>query len=208
MASTVYIEVQVRGISVDLDGNIEPLTEKWTGSGVVLRRNKGTGHSLVLSANHVLQTPPIGKVFVHPDKIAKVLGVAIKVRGHGQNGKECSLVVTKLSGDSELNDLGLGEAQCDVGTPVELGRGLPPLGALVTAVGHPRGIPATLVSAGYYSGPNEDGFLVSSNAIAGGSSGGGLFADGALVGIIVRGRVDFEGVALSVPVERVKAFLQ
>jgi S1-C subfamily serine protease len=205
MSSVVGIRVNIRGLYMDPDGVIVPSgLIGWTGSGVVYG-NRG-GHSLILSANHVLETPKVDQIVPYGDGVLLVKMVEIIVSAPDEHS--CALTVTKVSGSSELNDLAIGEAACEVGIPATFATVDPPEGSKVYIAGHPAGAPLVVVTDGYLTGRDSRGFMISSAPIVGGSSGGPVFYNGKVIGIEVRGLAKFEHFSIFVPLSVIQAFLR
>jgi Trypsin-like peptidase domain len=161
------------------------------GTGVVLKN--GGGKSLILTAGHVLATPP--PVMVNPlgdNDVRLVLEYEDHVYDLMNN--DCALRVLNVS---EHPDLALGQSECIAGAPVQLASRPPPVGASILTVGAPHGWHpdrAYDVVDGRYLGYDEDvekddAFSIPTTH---GFSGSGIFYKGQLVGIVSLADSTFE----------------
>jgi len=76
------------------------------------------------------------------------------------------------------------------------------VGAKVLVTGHPSGHATVIVTEGYVSGWNN-GYLITSAPIYPGNSGGALWYEGKIVGVMVRVSEEYIHISLSVPLKEV-----
>lgn len=201
MASTVQINVHIAMTAI-VNGEEIPLDPTgWSGSGVVYAQNGGIiseRHSMVLSANHVLDAP-------HPgDMVPFALGVlrvdAVLITARSADNKTCELKAVALGEDTE-RDVAVGEAQCELAPAAPIAKHIPPMGAKLYVVGHPLGVPNVMVTEGFFSGWYHK-YMIASAPITHGNSGGPVFYDGEIVGLAVRG-TDYPNLAIIAPLEQI-----
>jgi len=211
LASTVQILVQVEGALLGPEDALGvpqgelPVSQGWAGSGVVYKKDLGlTGpvHSLILTANHVLETPDVGTVVMTGMGRVRVDRVEISVRT--SDGRICSLQ-TLVLGDWSTGDVATGEADCDAGRVAPIARRSPQKGARIYVVGHPLAINLAIITEGLTSGW-FDGYMLVGAAAAPGNSGGPCFnADGEVIGLLVRGSPRYSHISLVTPLSSVLA---
>lgn len=203
MSSSVQLVIQTDEMAMVLsaDGGVNTTAKRatWLGSGTIYETQ--AAKTRFLSASHVLEHVDPGESITqlsNGDVVVK--RVTISALAYSVYGASCPFKVLAL-GDHADGDVAVGEASCDLGPAANLG--VEPLsGFKVISVSHPLGEPLPIVTDGYVSG-TENNFLVTSTPIAPGSSGGGLFYDGKLVGVLVR-VLEFDHVARSVRLETIK----
>lgn len=118
----------------------------------------------------------------------------------GEVGDEATVLV-----DDDENDVCIMRGRLP-GANVGLALHDPAVGALVYNYGFPRGNP--VISAGYWSGRNEDGLGICSIVVKGGSSGSPVFdRDGRLVGLVSRAYRDGDSIAFMATIEHIRAAL-
>lgn len=207
MASVVQIHVEIALTAVVGDQEIPLDPMGWTGSGVIYDRAGGIvspPHSLVLTANHVLEAPEIGYTEEFPLGVIRVDAVLITVTS--ADGKTCEMA-TRVLGVNDHRDVAIGEAMCELGPTAKIADSVPPMGAKVFIVGHPLGFPNTMVTEGYFSGWWNE-YMVASAPIVGGNSGGPVFYNGEIVGLAVRGTDRYHNLSIIAPLgqilERIK----
>lgn len=198
--STVRIVQTVSGNLMVGDVELEdaPLTYRSSGSGTVYAKENGS--SKIVTANHVLEQPVVGSVVEMEDGVfVKITSVTYQVLTH--DNQRCEFDPLMLSADTAdslpLEDVATGIAYCDAGRVAPIYTGPLLDGAEIRLAGHPEGVPVAIVSQGYYSG-NLEGYLVASGACKAGCSGGGMWFNGQLVGVIVRALADFPNYTLSI----------
>lgn len=216
MESTVLIQVDIKATLFRLDKdsretNVEPIEEGWTGSGVVYQ-NDGT-LSLILTANHVLETPKVGETV---DFTINFFGVSIpigkkridevKISLKTVDGRICNLEPLVLGVDDH-RDVATGVADCDAGRVAPIAKSVPARGEKIYISGHPLGVPLPIVTEGYFSGVMENYLLVSAGAY-GGNSGGPVFYQGHVIGLLVRGSREYPNISLVTPLEQVLLRIQ
>ncbi len=217
MNSVVLINVTIAVTNLEQPSDMSggdlvevPGEVKWSGSGVVYKNfsaSNGDKHSLILTANHVLETPAIGSI---EDIEVEFLGMKINqgkrriesvlITATTENGQICLLEPLRM-GDNELADVATGEVYCEAGSAAVIATSNPVKGEKVFVVGHPQGIKNTIVTEGYVSGTDEDGFLVLSAPAWGGNSGGPVFHDGKVIGLLVRGSRAYHHITMVTPLE-------
>lgn len=159
--------------------------------------------SLIVSANHCLDYARVGQLKTDGrGHFARVTDVKFSVRTH--DGRVCSLEVLK-TGVTDTRDVATGVADCDAGDVAVLADSEASRGDEVFVVGHPHGVWPALVTSGYVSGWNEDGYLEMSAPATGGNSGGPVFnARGEVVGVLVRAwSSEYPFMTLSVPLREI-----
>lgn len=209
MDTTVQIEVQVAATVYILNkdsGLTMEITEGWVGSGVVYEKSLGLLEpvkSKILTANHVLEAPPVGtevEIELGPMKIPAILHIdAVMMTVKTRGGRTCSLEPIAL-GVSDQNDVATGLADCDAGQVAKIADSVPPAGAEVFVSGHPLGIGGAIVTSGWVSGW-WNGYLLISAGAAPGNSGGPIFYDGKVVSLLVRGAPRYPNISLGVPLK-------
>jgi S1-C subfamily serine protease len=208
MASAVRIQVTIKStiIYTDRNGDIHEApaqNEGWMGSGVVYDktdRSKGPVRSRILSANHVLETPAVGSVIGDPARLfgaKRIESVDIKLQT--ADGRMCNVKVLALA-TSDTHDVATAEADCDAGRIAELGTAEPVMGQRVFICGFPLGVFLPMLTEGYVAGW-MDGYLLTSAPAYGGNSGGPVFHDGKVVGLLVRGSREYPHLTLTVALE-------
>jgi hypothetical protein len=168
----------------------------------------------VLTAKHCMgEEDVIGKVLhVHvPNVIGQIY----------EQGSSVPVIIKDISTDSDLVLLqGMNPKTDPEITPMHVYGGIPQIGQASYAIGYPRAESLT-VSYGLLGYVIENGGLgdlsksnlwqKSTNAVQGGSSGGGLFIETAsgyeLVGCLTWGYRGDEGAAYWTPVDEIRAFL-
>jgi len=201
--STVQIHVSIAG-SLVTDGSSPeiPMETGWTGTGVVYEKSDartGPVTSKFLTANHVLETPAVGSLVEGPLGVVRVDAVLITVTTRA--GKTCEAEALVL-GVSDTRDVATGLASCDAGRVAEIADAAPDAGEKVLVVGHPLGIRTALVTEGYVSG-YLDGYLLTSAGAYGGNSGGAIWHNGKVVGLLVRGGGRYPLISLGTPLKSV-----
>lgn len=207
MDSTVEIHVVIEATIIDKDGkpSDEKTSDGWTGSGVVYANNGKA--SLILSANHVLETPAVGST----EEITRsFLGFevnagsrridSVKITATNASGLECNVRVLRL-GVSDTRDVATGRVDCDIGRPAQIASSTPSRGQKVYVSGHSLGVPVPMVTEGYVSGWMM-GYLLISAPAAPGNSGGPVFYNGQVFGLLVRGSTRYANISLLVPLEQ------
>lgn len=203
MASTVRIQVHIKATVKTREKEIAVEGDAF-GSGVVYEKSSGaTGPvtSKILSANHVLGAYKVGDLILTEGGFGFVTGVSFKVLT--RDGRTCGLHVLKLGPDSNIHDTATGEADCDAGHVAKIADRVPPEGARVYVVGHPLGIDHTLVTEGLVSTWGFGGYLLVSAPATHGNSGGPVFYNGEVIGLLVRGSDSYNNISLVVPLKSV-----
>jgi S1-C subfamily serine protease len=213
MSSTVRLHVQVDYVKTgkDDDGGVVESreSEAWAGSGVVYDktdRADGPVRSRILTANHVLETPAIG---TEEDDVVEFLGItinmgkrrveAVKIQLQTADGRTCNVKVLAL-GSTDQHDTATAEADCDAGRVAELASAMPVMGERVFVSGYSLGVKLPMLTEGYVSGM-MDGYLLTSAAAYGGNSGGPVFHDGKVIGLLVRGSREYTNLTLTATLE-------
>lgn len=210
MSSTVRIHVTVSAVKLAPDGTPDqPITKEWTGSGVVYEKTNGKQgqvRSRILSANHVLKAPEIGSI---EEEVVDIMGLqlpngksrvdSVKFELQTADNRTCALQVLTLGGD-DLHDVAVAEADCDAGEVAELALEAPTMGAKVFIVGYPQGVKLPILTEGFVSGWSN-GYLLTSASATGGNSGGPVFFNGKVVGLLVRVGASYSHHTLAVPLE-------
>lgn len=205
--STVQIIVEVAGtLRVKDPGTGEdvelPVEAAWVGSGVVYGKTLGlTGpiQSKILTAHHVLDAPKVGDVIQGPLGPVTIDAVLMTVRTRA--GKTCELTPLVL-GESTTEDVATGMADCDAGRVAEIASEVPAVGSRIIVTGHPQGVFPAIITEGFVSGW-MNGYLMVSAGVYGGNSGGPVWYDGKVVGLLVRGSVKYHHISLVVPLQAV-----
>lgn len=199
MASTVRFQVTIsysRWTEENNQSMVLPPSERvWAGSGVVYDKTSREGDSVrsrILSAAHVLTTPAVGTV---EDDSVSFLGIpiskgmrrveAVKVELQTADGRVCNVRVLAL-GTADQHDTATAEADCDAGRVAKLAGAVPVMGEKVFISGYSEGVTLPMLTEGYVSGW-MDGYLLTSTAAYGGNSGGPVYHNGRVVGLLVRG---------------------
>ena len=201
LESTVQIEVEVAA-SVKIGDQELSVTESWAGSGVVYEKTSGLVapiESKILTANHVLEAPSVGDEIDTPVGKAHVDAVLMVVRT--RRGLTCELEPLVL-GVSDTRDVATGLAHCDAGRVAPIAKARPADGATVFVSGHPLGVPVAVVTDGLVSGW-MDGYLLISAAAAPGNSGGPVWYNGEVIGLLVRGAPRYPHISLVTPLKSV-----
>lgn len=212
MSSAVRIHVTVEYTQIKNSKNKTvsvPSKQSWSGSGVVYDktdRSKGSVRSRILSANHVLETPVIGSV---EDMEVSFLGMkinlgqrrvdAVKFELQTADGRICNLKPLAL-GSSDQHDTATAEADCDAGRVAELASAMPVMGERVFVAGYSLGVKIPMLTDGYVSGW-MDGYLLTSAPAYGGNSGGPVFHNGKVIGLLVRGSPAYPHLTLTASLE-------
>lgn len=213
MSSTVRIDVTIQATSISIGpdgGTIEtPTVDGWMGSGVVYDKTDrlaGPVRSRILSANHVLETPIVGSV---TEETAEFFGIqfvlgkkridAVDITLQTADGRTCKLKVLAL-GSNDTHDVATAEADCDAGRVAQLATSVPVMGEKIFISGYPLGILLPLLTEGYVSGWDE-GYLLISGSAWGGNSGGPVFHDGKVIGLLVRGSRSYSHISLAAGLE-------
>jgi S1-C subfamily serine protease len=211
LESTVQLQVTIEATMTREDQetkttSIKPVKTGWTGSGVVYANNGK--RSLILSANHVLQTPAVGSV---EDVTVGIFGVEmvlgqrridkVTIEAKTASGDICNVTVLALGVDDH-RDVATASVDCDAGRVAPIATSTPARGEKVYVSGHSRGSPLALVTDGYVSGVMEHYLLVSA-AAAPGNSGGPVFYQGRIIGLLVRGHSAYSHMSLVTPLESV-----
>ena len=210
MSSSVRIHVLVSGTRLATsDTEATPFSKEWSGSGVVYEKTNGKQgpvRSRILSANHVLETPAIGSV---EDDVLDLFGIqipngkvrtdSVKIDLQTADGRICDVQVLTL-GANDLHDVAVAEADCDAGAVAELATETPSMGDKVFVVGYPQGVKLPILTDGFVSGWSN-GFLLTSASAIGGNSGGPVFHNGKVVGLLVRASLSYSHHSLAVSLE-------
>ncbi len=210
MSSTVRIHVLVSGTRLATDQTVdEPFSKEWSGSGVVYEKTNGKMgpvRSRILSANHVLETPAIGSI---EEDVVEIFGMqipngkirtdAVKIDLQTADGRICDVQVLTL-GSNDLHDVAVAEADCDAGRVAELATEAPSMGAKVLVVGYPQGVKLPILTDGFVSGWSN-GFLLTSASAIGGNSGGPVYHNGKVIGLLVRASLSYSHHSLAVSLE-------
>ena len=205
--STVQIMVEVSGtlkVKDPITGeDLElPVEAGWVGSGVVYDKSLGLTSpikSKILTANHVLEAPKPGDVLQGPMGPVTIDAVLMTVRT--RSGKTCELTPLVLA-SSDTEDVATGEADCDAGRVAEIASSVPAVGERVVVTGHPQGVFPSIITEGFVSGW-MNGYLMISAGAFGGNSGGPVWHDGKVIGLLVRGSVRYHHISLVVPLKSV-----
>jgi S1-C subfamily serine protease len=206
MSSAVRIKVTVEYTKLKTKQREE---ESWAGSGVIYdktSRSKGPVRSRILSANHVLQTPVIGSV---EEQVVNFLGMkinlgkrrvdAVKMEIQTADGRICDLKPLAL-GYSNQHDTATAEADCDAGRVAELATAMPVMGERIFVAGYTLGVKLPMLTDGYVSGW-MDGYLLTSAPAFSGNSGGPVYHDGKVIGLLVRGSPTYPHLTLTASLE-------
>lgn len=194
LASTVQVHVSVRGFMVLGELRV-PREDNWVGSGVVYEKTLGLlepVQSKILTANHVLDKPNPGDAVSTPSGTFFVKEVELSIST--RDGQVCRLEPLTM-GTNDTEDVATAVAFCDAGRVARLGSRSPAPGSRVFVAGHPLGFPGAIVTDGYVSGWLQ-GYMLISAPTAGGSSGGPIFHNGEVVGLLVRGVPKYPHISL------------
>lgn len=209
MASTVQIHAQIKGTVTSHDAKGEEIEQEvdlgWAGSGVVYAKTEGkTGpvHSKILTANHVLESPAKVGDTVESNK-GSVHIDSVKFDILTNDGRTCSLEPLVL-GSSDTKDAATGDADCDAGRVAVIADEAPEVGSKVYVSGHPLGFPKVVITEGFV-GDYWEGFLLVAAPAAPGNSGGPVFYNGKVIGLLVRGSRSYEELSLVTTLEVVQA---
>ncbi len=202
--STVQVHVDIQGSLLSADGKTveQPMETGWTGTGVVYAKTDGLRapvESRFLTANHVLETPPVGALIPSPFGVVRVDAVLVTITTRG--GKTCEVKALVL-GTNDVQDVAVGLAYCDAGRVATIATSAPEAGVKVFTVGHPQGVRTAVVTEGWVSG-YLDGYLLTSAGAYGGNSGGGLWYNGEVVGLLVRASGSYPLITLATPLQAV-----
>jgi len=211
MASAVRVEVTVEYTRFAEEEDQSTSTkgqESWSGSGVVYAK-VGQGESArsrILSAFHVLNTPAVGSL---KEDNVEFLGLvlskgtkrtdAVSYKIQTADGRTCNLKVLAL-GSADEHDTAVGEADCDAGRVAALGDSVPVMGEKLSVVGYALYAKKPMLTEGYMSGL-MDGYLLTSAPAYGGNSGGPVFHNGKVIGLLVRGNRDYTNLTFVVGIE-------
>lgn len=182
-------------------------TDGWTGSGVVYDKNVGLTsqpESKILTANHVLEVPKVGsweKITFFGVELGKKRVNWIKTSILTRDGRTCQLETKKL-GVSDHRDTATAVAFCDAGRVAKIASSVPAAGERVFVSGYPLGVDLPLVTSGTVSGWT-DKYLMTSAPAYGGNSGGPVFYNGEVIGLLVRGSRDYPILTLVAPLRSV-----
>lgn len=217
MDSSIQIHVKIQATLIleddeDKDNIVEmPVEDGWVGSGVVYDKSSGKlgpVHSRILSANHVLETPKVGSektIFLEFFGVQIPLGRlridSVQIVANNADGKVCNVEPLVL-GSSDQHDVATAEIDCDIGRVAKIGSMAPSKGDKVTVVGYPLGVPLPVVTDGVVSGW-LDGYLLTSAPAYGGNSGGAVFYNGEVIGLLVRGSRDYPHITLTTSLEEI-----
>ncbi len=217
MESTVQVHVEIKATLFQEDEEsgqtkTKEIEDGWVGSGVVYE-NDGS-RSLILSANHVLETPAVGSIedlkinfFGMEINLGKKRIDSVKITMSTSEGRTCNLTPLEL-GHDDWRDTATAVADCDAGRVARISKSTPARGEKVYVSGHSLGVPLALVTEGYVSGfwhiDDELGtYLMVSAGAAGGNSGGPVFYNGEVIGLLVRGTPRYPNISLVTPLESV-----
>jgi S1-C subfamily serine protease len=185
-----------------------------TGSGVVVAVKKD--ESLVLTAAHVCKSQETIKV--HPAE-----NVEIELPVLGESFMVWTIDLGRLPAIpqviDEANDVCVLRVIGVAGEVARIGDHEPPIGARVIHLGSPRGIlnlHRAFISEGRVMGIQrmsndpEDTTYLQTLALPSdhGSSGGGVFYRGRVIGVISRVREEFKEISLATPLEPIKAAIK
>lgn len=207
LQSTVQIVVEVSGSLLIKDPETGeqlelPVSQAWVGSGVVYDKTSGLTSpvtSKILTANHVLEAPALGSMVPTPLGPVRIDAVLMVVRTY--HGQTCELQPLVL-GENTTEDVATGLALCDAGRVASIARRVPAKGSEVIVTGHPQGVPVAIVTPGYVSGWMNGYLLISAGAF-GGNSGGPVWFNGEVIGLLVRGSPRYHHISLVVPLKAV-----
>jgi S1-C subfamily serine protease len=220
MRQTVELFVNGTSLVPDLESKEPKLkTMKFgaQGSGTVIaKRGKGKqAESLILTADHLCQVAKKETVEFPITKDIKVeapvLGMEIVVYSIDMEKMEAEIVH-----EDTANDLCVMKVAGDAGDPATVASGPPPIGAFVQHLGAPKdnySYHMAMVFDGRYCGTQpvskENIWLETYAAFsAGGSSGGGIYYHGKLVGTLVRADPYFGHPVYGVPLPFVRAEIE
>ena len=210
MQTTVRVNVKIAGTAYILDGDktVEyPFLDGWSGSGVVYDKSTGAMgpvRSKILSANHVLEVPAVGSyepVTFWGVELGRKRIEAVEITITTNDGRTCDLEVLVLGVDDH-RDVATAEADCDAGRVARIALAVPARGDRIFISGHPLGVPKAMVTEGYVSDWWMKYLLVSAGAY-GGNSGGPVFYNGEVIGLLVRGSPRYSNISLVTPLEQV-----
>lgn len=215
MDSTVQIEVKYTGIAHLIMWGVaaeEPhFVNGWLGSGVVIGKD-GDGvsqsiNSVILTANHVLSVPEVGKNYsLGQYGIVEVKTVEITL--YTTDGRVCYLKPILNGVDQNQDDVAIGIADCDAGRIAKVADRSPSRGDRIYVVGHPIGYPGTVVTEGF-AGAWSRGMKEVFAAATHGSSGGPIFnLDGEIVGLLTQGMDDFNHICFSPPMAHIQKIIK
>jgi S1-C subfamily serine protease len=211
MSSTVRIHVTIEYTKLADKKQPKEQHEKnsWAGSGVVYDktdRSKGPVRSRILSANHVLQTPAVGSV---EDETIEIFGMkmklgkrrvdAVKFELQTADGRICNLKPLALA-STDQHDTATAEADCDAGRVAKLATAMPVMGERVFVAGYSEGVKLPMLTDGFVSGW-MDGYLLTSAPAYGGNSGGPVYHNGKVVGLLVRASREYPHLTLTASLE-------
>lgn len=203
MDSTVQIRVTLEGdITSPLAMEPRHVEGGALGSGVVYEKSGGglgPVHSRILTAHHVLGDMKEGDKITKGEATLEVTSKRIEVITHG--GQVCHAELIE-DGDWMFGDVAVIEADCNAGRAAPIGSSMPADGEKVFVSGHPHGFPMAVVTEGLVSGFYHDWFVLSA-ACAPGNSGGPIFYKGEVVGILVRGHVEYPHISIGVTLDQI-----
>jgi S1-C subfamily serine protease len=198
--TTVQIKVVVTAQVIHPDGTTDEARAGWVGSGVVYRvidDGKQEPRSLILTANHVLETPKVGDTVDSDRGPVKITGVDMSVMT--EDGRTCDLKPLVL-GESTTEDVATGVADCVAGRPAYISSSEPDRGDEVYVSGHPAGFENPVLTQGVVGGW-YGGYVSVSAPAWGGNSGGPVFYHGRVIGLLVRGSREYPLISLVTPLQ-------
>lgn len=199
--STVQIEVRISATIHSPTGD-QQVESGWLGSGVVYGKTDGfTGpvESDILSAHHVMDVPAVNSDVLTEIGLAHIDAVLMVVRTN--TGRTCELT-PKVLGNYETGDVATGVAHCDAGRVALIATRSAPRGAKVIVTGHPLGVWPAMTTEGYVAGWNH-GFLMLSCPAFHGNSGGPIWYNGEVIGLLVRGSEEYTSLTLGTPLQAI-----
>lgn len=216
MDSTVKIELEADLKFMKLDGTTEDMGRQvlGAGSGVVYEKFDDAGgrtRSRILTAMHVLGHKDGDSEYVPFAGVIYIKNLKFKVITLDK--KVCTLEpialgsLDKVSG-SGIHDVAIGEANCDAGRVAPLGLKSPESGSKVFISGYSMGLEWNMVTEGYAAGWDSDGLQIVSAPSTGGNSGGPVFYNGEVIGLLVMGYPAYEHISVVVPLSELYARIQ
>jgi S1-C subfamily serine protease len=124
---------------------------------------------------------------------------AVKIELQTADGRTCNVKVLTL-GSTDQHDTATAEADCDAGRVAELATAMPVMGERIFVSGYSLGVTLPMLTEGYVSGM-MDGYLLTSAAAYGGNSGGPVFHNGKVIGLLVRGSREYTNLTLTATLE-------
>jgi S1-C subfamily serine protease len=129
--------------------------------------------------------------------------------------RTCIAKTTKLDSDKDLALMSLDSHCSPLGPSARVSSWTPPVGSLVVAIGFPAGIHCPIATDGRASSvvPGDansvaKGRMVVSAPVFGGNSGGGVWWEGMLVGIVSEVISEYHHVAIAVSLDDIREFLK